>query len=97
MRGELLISREDTFVLMAREPLLLARKEENAMAKDAPGMKGYRSRNQDGQLRDKRDDTHVGTIEKNYGVDLRARSDMHLGEFLKQHQIKSLNDLITGK
>ena len=67
------------------------------MAKDAPGMKGNRSRNQNGRLRDKRDDTHIGTVEKHYGVNLGSRSDMHLGEFLKQHQIKSLNDLITGK
>ncbi|MCK9431418.1 MAG: hypothetical protein M0R00_00495 [Candidatus Omnitrophica bacterium] len=67
------------------------------MAKDAPGMKGYRSRNQNGQLRDKRDDTHVGTIEKQYGVNLKERADMHLGTFLKDHRIKSLNDLITGK
>ena len=67
------------------------------MAKDAVGMKGIRSRNKDGQLRDKRDDTHVGTIEKKYGVDLDAREDMHLGNYLKQHHTKSLNDLITGK
>lgn len=81
---------------MAREPLLLARKEE-VMAQDAPGMRGYRSRNQDGLLRDKRDDTHIGTIEEQYGVNLGARDDMHLGTYLKQHRIKSLNDLITGK
>jgi hypothetical protein len=67
------------------------------MAKDAPGMRGYRPRNKSGLLRDKRDDTHVGTIEKKYGVDLGARSDMHLGNYLKSHGIKSLNDLITGK
>ena len=67
------------------------------MAKDAPGMRGYRSRNQGGQLRDKRDDIHVDTIEKQYGIDLDARPDMHLGTFLKEHHIKSLNDLITGK
>lgn len=67
------------------------------MAKDAPGMKGYRYRNQDGQLRNKRDDTHIGTIEEQYGVELGVRSDMHLGNFLKQQGIKSLNDLITGK
>jgi len=67
------------------------------MAKDAPGMKGNRSRNQNGRLRDKRDDTHIGTIEKQYGIDLGVRSDMHLGNFLKQRKIKSLNDLITGK
>lgn len=67
------------------------------MAKDAPGMKGYRPRNNDGRLRDKRDDTHIGSIERNYGVNLGARSDMHLGNYLKQHRIKSLNDLITGR
>jgi hypothetical protein len=67
------------------------------MAKDAPGMKGNRSRNQNGRLRDKRDDTHIGTIEEQYGIDLGVRSDMHLGNFLKKRKIKSLNDLITGK
>lgn len=66
------------------------------MAKDAPGMKGYRSRNQSGQLRDKRDDTHMGTIEKQYGRDFNVRSDMHLGSYLKQTNTKSLNDLING-
>jgi hypothetical protein len=67
------------------------------MAKDAEGMRGYRSRDLNGQLRDKRDDTHMGTIEEKYGKDLGVRSDMHLGEYLKQKGIKSLNDLITGK
>jgi hypothetical protein len=65
------------------------------MAKDAPGMKGYRSRNKDGQLRDKRDDTKIGTIEKQYNIDLGERSDMHLGTYLKKHNKKSLNDVIT--
>jgi hypothetical protein len=63
---------------------------------DAPGMKGDRSRNDDGQLRDKRDDTHMGTIERQYDRDFGVRSDMHLGTFLKENNIKSLNDLITG-
>jgi hypothetical protein len=67
------------------------------MAKDAPGMKGDRSRTQDGPLRKKRSDTHIGTIEKLYDVKLDTRSDMHLGKYLEQHQINSLNDLITGK
>ena len=66
------------------------------MAKDAPGMRGYRSRNQDGKLRDKRNDTHVGTIEKQYGVDFQVRSDMHLGTLLEQTGQASLNDLIHG-
>lgn len=64
------------------------------MAKDAPGMRGYRSRNHDGQLRDKRDDTHIGTIERQYDRDFGVRSDMQLGNFLKQEGVASLNDLI---
>lgn len=70
---------------------------ELSMAKDAPGMRGYRSRNQNGLLRDKRDDTHVGTIEKQYGINLGVRSDMHLGTYLKENNVASLNDLINGK
>ena len=66
------------------------------MANDAAGMRGYRSRNQDGQLRDKRDDTHIGTIERQYGLDLGVREDMHLGTFLKNNHIASLNDLVNG-
>ena len=64
---------------------------------DAPGMRGYRSRNQDGKLRDKRDDTRMGNIEKRYHRDFGVRSDMLLGNFLKQKGIDSLNDLITGE
>lgn len=63
---------------------------------DAPGMRGCRSRNEDGQLRDKRDDTHMGTLEKQYHRDFDVRSDMELGTFLKGHGLKSLNDLIAG-
>lgn len=62
---------------------------------DAPGMKGERGRNNDGQLREKRGDTHIGTIEKQYNVDLNVRSDMHLDTFLEQNNITSLNDLIN--
>jgi hypothetical protein len=68
------------------------------MAKpDAAGMKGHRTRNENGQLRDKRDDTHMGTIEKQYGKDFGVRSDKHLGNYLKEHNVASLNDLITKK
>ncbi len=65
--------------------------------KDAPGMKGYRTRNENGLLRDKRDDTHMGTIESQYKRNFGVRSDMHLGTYLKKEGIPSLNDLITGK
>lgn len=64
------------------------------MAKDAPGMRGHRSRNESGPLRDKRDDTHVGTIERMYNRDFGVRSDMQLGTLLKETRMKSLNDLI---
>jgi hypothetical protein len=64
--------------------------------KDAEGMRGQRSRNQDGQLRDKRDDTHMGTIERQYNRDFGVRSDMELGTFLKENGIASLNDLIQS-
>jgi hypothetical protein len=66
------------------------------MTKDAAGMRGIRSRNNDGELRQKRGDTHVGTIEKRYGIDLGVRSDMHLGTLLEQEKVKSLNDLLNG-
>ena len=64
------------------------------MAKDAPGMKGFRSRNQDGELRQKRSDTHISTIEKKYDIDLRVRGDMHLGTLLEQKKVESLDDLL---
>jgi len=65
-------------------------------AADAPGMRGIRSRTQSGPLRGKRVDTHVGTIEAQYGIDLDVRSDMHLGTYLEENGIASLNDLING-
>jgi hypothetical protein len=37
---------------------------------DAPGMRGDRSRNDNGELRQKRSDTHIGTIEQKYNLDL---------------------------
>lgn len=67
------------------------------MPKDAEGMKGYRTRNNDGELRQKRGDTHVGTIENNYNVDLGARSDMHLQTLLDREGVDSLKQLINKK
>ena len=66
------------------------------MAQDAPGMRGYRSRNDDGELRDKRDDTHMGTIEQQYNRDFGVRSDMELGTFLEQSGFKSLHELLRS-
>ena len=61
---------------------------------DAPGMKGYRSRNNDGELRKKRSDTHIETIEKIYSIDFGVRSDMHLDTLLKREGVSSLSELI---
>lgn len=63
---------------------------------DAPGMKGQRGRNDDGQLREKRGDTHMGTIEKIYNRDFGVRSDMELDNFLNKNGLNSLNDLIKS-
>jgi hypothetical protein len=67
------------------------------MAKDAPGMHGYRSRNQDGRLRDTRDDKYVGTVEKQYNRDYGVRSDMRIGTLLDRLGVDSVNDLIHSR
>jgi hypothetical protein len=66
------------------------------MAKDAPDMRGPRSRNAGGQLRDTRDDKHVGTLEKQYNRDFGVRKDMHVGTLLEQTGKASVNDLIQS-
>ena len=43
------------------------------------------------QFRRKREDTKIGTIEKQYGVNFGARSDMKLGKYLKQKGFPSLS------
>ena len=67
------------------------------MAQDAAGMRWDRSRNKTGELRKKRDDTLIKTIEKQYNIDLWVRWDMELWNYLKKNDINSLNDLITWK
>ena len=59
---------------------------------DAAGMKGHRSRNKNGELRDKRDDTLMRTIERQYKRNFDVRGDMKLGNFLKREGVDSLND-----
>lgn len=61
---------------------------------DDPGMRGERSRNQDGTLREKRGDTHVGTIEEQYHRDFGVRSDMHLDKLLDREGAGSLSELL---
>ena len=64
---------------------------------DAPDMRGCRSRNENGRLRDKRNDTLIRTIEKQYGIDLGVRSDMKLGTYQEQTGAKSLNDIVHNE
>lgn len=66
------------------------------MAKDAPGMRGNRSRTEPGPLREKRGDTHVQTIEKAYKRDFNVRGDMQLDTLLNKTGMSSLNDLLTS-
>lgn len=66
------------------------------MTKDAPAMRGIRARNRGGLQRDKRDDMHMGTIEKKSGRDFGVRSDMQLDTYLEQQGVASLNDLIQS-
>lgn len=63
---------------------------------DDPGMRGPRARNEDGQLRRKRSDTHVRTIEECYMVDLGARGDKHLGTELRERGVRSLSELLKS-
>ena len=64
------------------------------MTTDAPGMRGIRSRNSHGELRGKRSDTHVSTLEKKYGLDFGVRGDMQLHTLLEKTGYSSLNDLL---
>lgn len=62
---------------------------------DASGMRGNRSRDENGELRRKRGDTHVGSIEQTYDRDFGVRSDMHLETLLGREGVDSLHDLLN--
>ena len=53
-----------------------------------------RDRDNDGQYRQKRGDTHVGTIEEMYNVDFGVRGDMHVDTLRRQLGVESIADLI---
>lgn len=55
-----------------------------------------RMRDKDGEIRQKRSDTKVGTLRKTYGPDFARgyRSDAHLGTVLKGEGVDSLNQLL---
>ncbi len=66
------------------------------MAKDAPGMRGYRPRNENGKLRDTRDDKLVKTLEKQYDRDFGVRGDMQVGTLLEKTGIPSVHALLQS-
>ena len=66
-------------------------------SKDAAGMRGHRSRNESGELRQKRGDTHVRTIEQQYHRDFNVRSDMQLDTLLRRERADSLTHLLKRK
>ena len=59
-------------------------------------MRGNRSRDESGPLRQKREDTHVGTIEQQYDRDFGVNSNMHLGTLLKENGCSSLHQLLDS-
>lgn len=63
-----------------------------------PGLDG-RSRDQDGEIRRKRGDTHVGTLRDIYGSGFApgTRSDTHLDTLLDRAGASSLSDYLRPK
>ena len=57
-----------------------------------------RQRDEDGQIREKRGDTKVGTLRKEYGDDFAKgyRSDTKL-KTVRENEGKSLSELVKGK
>lgn len=47
------------------------------------------------QIRQKREDTKIGTGEKKYGRDFGVRSDKKLGNYLKEQGFPSLSKLLN--
>jgi hypothetical protein len=53
-----------------------------------------RMRDEDGRIRAKNGATEIGHIEAKYGVDLGARSDMHLDTYLEKHGYESQTEAV---
>jgi hypothetical protein len=55
-----------------------------------------RCRDKDGSIREKRSDTHVGTLRKTYGDSFApgVRSDAHLGTVLDRSGVDSLSEYL---
>lgn len=75
----------------------MAHRKSPPVRNDDPAMRGERGRTDEGTLRRKRSDTHAGTIEDQYHVDLGVRSDKKLGNVLKDEGVNSLSELLRKK
>ena len=60
----------------------------------ATGMHTDRTRDANGELRQKRGDTLVGNIEREYGVDFGVRGDMRLDTLRDQTGLTSIEELV---
>jgi hypothetical protein len=54
-------------------------------------------RDENGEIHRKRGDTHIGTIEKEYGIDLGVRSDTKLGNYLDDNGYDSLSQMLRDR
>lgn len=67
------------------------------MAIEIAGNRGARSHINQAPPRRKRRDTHVGTIEREHGLDFGVRSDMHLGTLLQRRGTDWLSALLNDE
>lgn len=71
-----------------------AKGEPRRYGRDAPGMRGWRSRvGSSGRLRQKRSDTKVGTLEKIYHKNI-GKDSLQLQTLLHHRRKKSLKKLV---
>ena len=75
----------------------MAHRKAPPVQNDDPSMSGQRARTDEGTLRRKRSDTHAGTIEELYHVDLGVRIDKTLGNVLRDEGVDSLSELLRKK
>lgn len=69
------------------------------MEKDCDTGLDQRCRDEDGRIRRKRSDTHVGSLRREYGEDFAAgiRSDAMLGTVLKKSGVESLSQYLRTR
>ena len=63
---------------------------------DDPGMTGQRARDLTGELRQKRGDTLIRTIEEMYDVDLHRRGDMKLETLRQEIGVTGIKEIIDA-